>query len=491
MPLSMTLPSRTFVRVAAVVWAALALLAVLQIWNRPVDRDEGFWLYSAWRVTAGELPYRDFALPHLPLGVLHYAAVVKAFGPTLYGGRALNAIWFLLGGAALGVATGKRAGGRAGFLTAILYGSSSLALTWLIPIKALGPATGYLAWATAAFLWPVPIRRLPIQALIAGLCLGAAVMCRLTLLSLLAAAALAAWTAVPTGSRRGMRIANVAALCAGFATGLSLAAYFRIKTGDAFAFNVWGIHSLFLDPSGTARWLALREFLLPPDPTLLIVLAAASLAKNVRSRALVFPWAATAVTLVANITPGTTSLQYFAPAVATAAPAAAVTLAVLFEKRRALALILTALMVLLGTARPAAKVLLDRAHKKMVGPAEVCAAAAFLKEETSPGDIIFTAWPGYAALAERRVAPGWELGYFTDRIGKRVSAADRRRYHLITYDETKKDLEAGKYRLFFDGLDTPAEFQPVLQSHFRLLEERQGVKLWLYVGSNPDANIKY
>lgn len=484
----MSSPSRKSAFIAAVLTAALALLAILQIWYRPLDRDEGFWLYTAWRVTAGELPYRDFCLPHLPLGLLHYAALIKAVGPTLYGCRALNVMWFFIGGAALALATGRRFGARAGFFTAILYGSSSLALTWLIPLKALGPATGYLAGATAAFLWPAKVRHVPIQVFVAGLLVGAAVMCRLTLLSVLAAAAIAAWTAIPSGSPRGMRVASVALLCTGFVVVLPLAGYFRLRTGDAFAFNVWGIHSLFIDQPGAGRWLALRDFLLPPDPLFLIIFAAASLAPGVRSRALAFPLLAAATTLIANATPGTTSLQYFTPLVAVAVPPAAVTLAAWFEKHRTLTLVLTAVTAILGTARPAAKVAFDRAHKDMVGPANVYAAAAFLKEATTPADIILTAWPGYAVMAGRRVAPGWELGYFTDRIGKRVTAADRRRYHLITYEETRADFASGKYPIYFDGLDTPAEFTPALRAFYVLKRKKSGAGLWLYADPYASAN---
>jgi len=74
--------------------AALFILAAAQIWCRPVDRDEGFWLYTSWRLAEGELPYRDFALPHPPLAPLYYAAKIKAFGPSLYALRATNVALF-------------------------------------------------------------------------------------------------------------------------------------------------------------------------------------------------------------------------------------------------------------------------------------------------------------------------------------------------------------------------------------------------------------
>jgi hypothetical protein len=136
--------------------------------------------------------------------------------------------------------------------------------------------------------------------------------------------------------------------------------------------------------------------------------------------------------------------------------------------------------VLVGVARPAAKVAFDRAHKTLVGPAEVYAAARFLAERTPPDAKVFTAWPGYAALARRKVTPGWELGYFTHRVGKRLGPEERRRYHFMTYEETAAALAAGEAAYVLDGLDTPAELEPTLKYYFREAASRRGVTLWRY-----------
>jgi hypothetical protein len=459
----------------------LAALAALQIWYRPIDRDEGFWLYTAWRLASGELPYRDFALPHLPLAPLYYATGAKIFGPSLYGARALNVALFLCSAALLSVAAARRAGRLAGFATAVLFTSSSLALTWLVPAKAYAPAGALLGAAVALWIWPGRAGTIGwFRVAGVGVLLGAATMARLTLAVTLAAAALGIWFAVP--GRPGRRLRLVVATCVGFLAVSPLLLYFRAAAGEAFAFNVWGIHRLFLEAPAAGRGAAALSLLLPPDPAILALLAVVALAAG-NGRIWVFPVTAGALILLANFAPGTSQQQYFVPAVAAFAPAAGAGAAALYRKRKWIAAALVAVAALLGAARPAAKVAFDRAHKELVGPAEVYAASRLLAENAAPEEVIFTAWPGYAALARRRVVADWELGYFTHRIGERLSVAERRRYHLATYEETAARLAAGEIRILLDGVDTPPELRPVIGRHFEAVESRRGVTVWRY--KNP------
>jgi len=466
---------------AAAVLAVLAALAVAQVWYRPVDRDEGFWLYTSWRFAEGNVPYRDFALPHLPLAPLYYAGAIKIFGPSLYALRALNAALLLASAGALGLAVRRRFGTPASFFAVIFFASSSLTLTWLVPVKSYAPAAAALAFAVAVWLFRRENENIGVaRAALIGVLVGAATAARLSLLAAVPAAAFGVWLASPP--RPGRRFAAVAATCAGFLAAVPLIVYYRVAAGEAFIFNVWGAHELFLGAPAGGRWAAALSLLLPPDPAILIAAAFLALRPGYR-RALAFPLAAGVLIILANFAPGSTQRQYFVPAVAAFAPAAGVGAAWLWERKKGLAVGVVAAAALLGSARPAAKVAFDRAHKELVGPAEVYAAAALLAERTGPGEVIYTGWPGYAALARRRVMPGWELGYFTDRVGERLSAAERRRYHLMTYEETADALAAGAATFALDGLDTPAELAPTLAKYFGKIERRRGVTLRRYKGT--------
>lgn len=463
---------------AAAVLAVLFALAAAQVWYRPVDRDEGFWLYTSWRFAEGALPYRDFALPHLPLAPLYYAVAIKIFGPSLYALRALNVALLVASAAALGVAVGRRFGGQASTFTVIFFASSSLTLTWLVPVKSYAPAAAALAFAVAAWFWRRENEKIGLaRAALIGLLLGAATAARLPLLAAVPAAAFGVWFASPP--RPGRRVAAVAATCAGFLAVVPLIVYFRVAAGEAFVFNVWGIHKLFLDAGAAGRWAAALSLLLPPDPAILVVVAFLAV-RTPRRTDLAFPLVAGVLIVLASFAPGSAQRQYFVLAVAAFAPAAGVGAARLWQRKKAVAVVAVAAAALLGSARPAAKVAFDRAHKELVGPAEVYAAAALLASRAPPDEDIYTGWPGYAALARRTVMPGWELGYFTHRVGSKLTAAERRLYHLITYEETAQALRAGAVTFALDGLDTPPELAPMLAKYFDEIARRRGVTLWQY-----------
>jgi 4-amino-4-deoxy-L-arabinose transferase-like glycosyltransferase len=63
--------------------------------------DEGGYLYAAWRISAGEMPYRDFVTPQAPVFLYIGGATVRLIGPSAIGlrlvtmGAMLLAAWLL------------------------------------------------------------------------------------------------------------------------------------------------------------------------------------------------------------------------------------------------------------------------------------------------------------------------------------------------------------------------------------------------------------
>jgi 4-amino-4-deoxy-L-arabinose transferase-like glycosyltransferase len=95
---------------AKILAASLAALALFMgFWNLGgwlMNDDEGTYLYDAWRMSLGELPYRDFFLSQTPLGIALGAAVFTALGPSVWAARALSVLLML--GAAFLVAVAAR-----------------------------------------------------------------------------------------------------------------------------------------------------------------------------------------------------------------------------------------------------------------------------------------------------------------------------------------------------------------------------------------------
>ena len=85
-------------------WAALGLVALalfLGFYNLDgylMNNDEETYIYGAWRVSLGEVPYADFLVVQTPLSFYLAAGVFKIFGPSALAARAMSYL-FVLGAA--------------------------------------------------------------------------------------------------------------------------------------------------------------------------------------------------------------------------------------------------------------------------------------------------------------------------------------------------------------------------------------------------------
>jgi len=78
-----------------VFWGAALFLGFLNLAGFLMNDDEGNYLYAAWRVSLGEIPFRDFTIVQAPLSFYLGAAVFKVFGPTVWGARALSVLFMV------------------------------------------------------------------------------------------------------------------------------------------------------------------------------------------------------------------------------------------------------------------------------------------------------------------------------------------------------------------------------------------------------------
>ncbi len=87
--------------IAALVIILVAVAAILyNMMGWFIVDDEGLYLYQAWRVSLGELPYRDLLTPQLPLFLGIGGLIERIFGATPVPLRILSAL--LIGGAGWG-----------------------------------------------------------------------------------------------------------------------------------------------------------------------------------------------------------------------------------------------------------------------------------------------------------------------------------------------------------------------------------------------------
>ncbi len=76
----------------------IALVLFMGLYNLDGDRmndDEGAYLYASWRVSLGEVPYRDFFVVQMPLSFYVTAGLFKLFGPEVWWARAASFLLIL------------------------------------------------------------------------------------------------------------------------------------------------------------------------------------------------------------------------------------------------------------------------------------------------------------------------------------------------------------------------------------------------------------
>lgn len=104
--------------------AGFALIAILYFWRLDaflINDDEGSYLYAAWRISRGELPYRDFLTPQLPLFLLPGGLLMRLFGPEVWPARALAAGMTLATGALLWLAVRRLYGPAVALLAGAVF----------------------------------------------------------------------------------------------------------------------------------------------------------------------------------------------------------------------------------------------------------------------------------------------------------------------------------------------------------------------------------
>jgi 4-amino-4-deoxy-L-arabinose transferase-like glycosyltransferase len=479
-------------------------------WQRPIDGDEGYYGLAARLVAAGQTPYADFFYPQAPLLPYLYApAATLAGAPQLPGLRLMSVA---LSGLALALAAGWLGRAHAerpatALVVLLLLALSPELLTWNTTVKTfaaanLGALAGLLALDRA-----VAGNRRHGWLLAGGFALGLTVATRL----LYAPVALvpAAWLAW-----RRRDLSGALTWLGGLTAGLIPVWIAFFADPARFWFNNVGYHQLRFSPLETAPLLvrvqAAGEVLavsLLGNPGLLIAVLLAILglvtwrrsAPDRRSPLEPVSLAAAGTLLVAGLLPDPVHMQYFTGGLTVLLlPAAAGGLARLPAVRRGrwhLALALAApLLCWLGlgvirhdlSSRPEWR--LDHYHR----------VSRRLAEITTPDQVVFCYWSGYAAGAGRQPYSGTE-NHFAVGVSERLSFADRRRFKVIGRQEMATAFRyevpaAAVIGAWMYDVDTALDDDQMLDllaefnRHYRLIAEFDGVGICRRLRDLPAAD---
>jgi 4-amino-4-deoxy-L-arabinose transferase-like glycosyltransferase len=378
-----------------------------------MNDDEGAYLYSAWRVSEGETPYRDFNLVQTPLAFWIMAAVFKIAGPSVAAARAvsflfaLGAALFLYAAARRAFGVGRPAAATAAFLFLFTKHIFYLGRSFMPDdiMIFLGAAALFLALrAEDPSLSP---RRRIAAALLAGTSAGLASLAKLNGSLVFAGyAGYLLWTWIRRKEPAGQVGRRLAAAGTGFAAAFILPMAILMATVPHAGFLMLGFHA-GRQTSSEAFTLAtpfvrLVRFVGSHNyglvPVAVLGLAAGRFAKDSRRFLLALSAAAPLVFL---FLPGRFFIRYAVFALAPLAVFCAVGLEMLWRRRtlRIFALPPAVILITLSLGpsfNPKTLAVHDQGTRNLV---------ALVEAETKPGDFVFGDDPFINFLARRPCPP--------------------------------------------------------------------------------------
>lgn len=466
--------------------AAFAYFCFVAKW-RIVDDDEGFYALAGRAMLEGEVPYRDFFLPQMPLPSFLYGLWQKAFGPGLVSLRVLGA-WLAAATALLVHLAARRVAGLgAGLVAVVLFLGHLTVWEWAVTIKTFPVA---LLFPFAAIVVATAERSSAKTALAAGVLAGLGAAGRLLVWPVIGCVWLAyAWRREPRAAR--LRAAGAAA--AGFVLALIPVLVLALLDPSSFWFDNVGYHAIRAPGAGWVKDFeqkahVLSQLFLSPlgarryDSTGVQTTAIVACAIVAVLRPGVVPRRYRAYLAMALVLGGVSFLpspvyeQYFALIVAPSAVLAGALIGRLSPFRRSVGIVATAAYV--AAAAPAF-------HERLLAPSPLYRPAAFdrvgelLDEVTVPGQPVAAHFPAYLVASHRPILPE-AMSQFSRLYSDRLSAGERRRYHLYTESEFRQALLEGRAGAFVIGqLVVPKTALALRDAGWQRASDLPGVSIWV------------
>lgn len=445
-----------------------------------MNNDEETYLYGAWRVSLGEVPYADFLVVQTPLSFYLVAALFKIFGPSVWWARALSYLFVL--GAAFFIYAAARRFFKFDRLAALASGGIFLFSKHVYFLgRSFMPDDAMLFFAAAALYFALqadtaddkktPGRAVPV--FLFGVFAGLAALAKLNAILLLAGYGLyaaALWLTKKEPFRAALRRVLLAA--AGFLAtfGIVFGLMLLLVTGTFHA--TFGIHAAkakFAFADLLQLWKErLFEFLGNHNYGLIPVAVAGMFFRPVfRNRKRMLLFLTTFAALVQMLMPITFYLRYvviaWIPLAFFFGDGVSGLAAMKKGAGKILAVGAAAILVLLCLG-PTFNIAKLRAYDR-----DTRDVVEFVRSRTAPGDYVFGETPFANFYAQRPCPPGLvDVSMARTRSGQ-VLPADIRR-ECERYQVKMILVERGKAAHNLKNLIAYAEFQAYLDASYDLLK---------------------
>jgi 4-amino-4-deoxy-L-arabinose transferase-like glycosyltransferase len=450
-------------------------ILISQIWYRPIDRDEGFFIGGAHLMKSGFEIYKDFAFFHLPLIPYIYAGLFKLFQTSIIWGRLFNVIATLLISLLLYLSIRKE-NKPSSRIAVILFLSSFMILNWQVPVK-VHCILNLLLFSSCFFIQSGLDSKKTVYFLLGGLFLGLALSSRALVLPLIVVVLI--YIIMKT-----QKLKPVILYISGLITGVIPILYHLTVNTDSFIFNNITIHIYAQREyvSHFERFYLLKDFLFQPDTLFLVCLTCILIIKYIRKRnptinlILIF-----LITLfLSNFIPNSSTPQYHSiiiPYMVILASLAIDDIKLLSKKKILIPLILT-LYFITGVARPVGRIYLDKYNQQLVGIGEISEASEELARISTRDTYIFSYWAGYVNRGV--ILPEALLVVFSTRVSYLISDEEFVKYKLINTEGVIDTIVSGKCDIIVKGVDFPEKINPHNLGDYRLYKNIGDTEIFIH-----------
>ena len=430
----------------ALIVAASAAVFVPFSLTRFIDGDEGVYAFVSKIVTHGEIPYRDFAYPQMPLLPYVYGAWMRIAGESWGSLRVFSALLAVALGGLLYLHTFRRLGRIAAVIALFLYAASGLVFGWLTTVKSYSLSTVLLFGAYALIDRAASGPRV----FLGGIVLGLAIGTRLLIAG--AAPAFVVYLLAAQGARR------TGSFVAGIVAGLVPTMVFLLLAPDAFIFdNIgWqGVRSAGGLIGNLPQKLRIAANLFGYGATdreaglqfaLLFVAATATTLLVVRRERRVPLSALIALAIgITSLLPTPAYTQYFCVAIPFLIVAS---LELVPSSNRGVLVAGAALAIVIYGAAGAVDYgrYLGSGHYQDAEIGMVERVAAAINANTRPGEKVMVSWPGYLLQTHADAVPGFEE-HFAPAVAGTLEPRRRARLHFLTPAAIETAIESHQSRI--------------------------------------------
>ncbi|MGQ9706483.1 MAG: hypothetical protein ACUVWP_05705 [bacterium] len=456
-----------------IIFFIFAIVLVSQIYFRPVDRDEGFWIGSAQLINNDYRLYEDFPLPHTTLVCVIYSTIFKIFRTSIIAGRYFNVLITLISFTLIYYIT-RNENMPNKTIPLIIFAFSYLSINWLIPVKVYS-ITLFLTVLSFTFLsLTLKNNQTKWILFLTGILFGLIVSSRIILIPLLF---------IPLFFLRKVSgpIKWFFLYIVGVIIGVLPIIYYTFKCPGQFYFNIIGIHTLALSgyKSQLIRLNLFKELLFDPGSIIIFLIMIFSIYRVLskkRDKTETMSSIFLIIIILVNIVPISTSLQYFTLTVPFVSISASY---INLHKTRIFKNffhIFIAIYIVIGLLKPAYRVLHDYYHKPLVGISEVVSVEKYIYSIVDENDVVGTWWGGYVTKGVPH--PNLILGEFSERIEKLLQKDERRLYHLPSYDEQIEIILKNKPHYIILGIDTPEGIENLIRERYILVKTIGETKIY-------------